>query len=324
MINHSASFAGMAGLVLLAAQTALAVCPGDFDGDNAVSISELITAVRSALDGCPPPDTPTPTSTPTSTPTATATPTATNTPTSTFTATATPTETPLPRCGDGISDGLEQCDGNDLNNLSCAEVAGAPFGELACDSGCSFDASGCSMERFTDNLDGSISDHATGLVWEKKCATCAGPHDVTNTYPWAGTCSNGVAQCETAAQCPTGESCDADDDQGTGLTVFAWVEGLNADEFAGRTDWRVPTIAELETLRDLSSFDPAIAPIFHRSACSDVTNPTCSRTRSSNYWSASALSKDGTSAWNVNFDDGSVGDGGVEGTNHVRAVAGEM
>lgn len=312
------------GAMSIAAQPGEASCPGDLDGNNVVAIHELITAVRSALDGCPPPDTATPTATATNTPTSTPTPTATATSTNTFTATSTPTETPLPRCGDGIADSLEDCDGADLNNQTCSEVVGEEYGVLRCDGGCHFDTSACSAERFTDNLDGSITDHRTGLVWEKKCATCGGFHDVTNAYPWAGSCSGSATQCQTSDQCPTGESCETEDDQGTGLTIFQWVRSLNVEMFAERGDWRVPMIFELETLRDLDSFDPAIDPIFHRSACADVTSPSCSRTRSSNYWSATPLSKDASSAWNLNFDSGAVGDGNVSGANHVRAVAGEL
>lgn len=55
-------------------------CPGDLNGDNQVTIDEIITAVITALNGCPTP-TPSPTGTPGPplTPTATATPTATPT-----------------------------------------------------------------------------------------------------------------------------------------------------------------------------------------------------------------------------------------------------
>ncbi len=46
----------VAGLVLLwAGLAAGGPCKGDFDGDNTVSIAELITAVNNALSGCPAP-----------------------------------------------------------------------------------------------------------------------------------------------------------------------------------------------------------------------------------------------------------------------------
>lgn len=31
--------------------------------------------------------------------------------------------------------------------------------------------------------DGTIKDLNTGLIWEMKCSSCGGLHDVTNVYP---------------------------------------------------------------------------------------------------------------------------------------------
>jgi hypothetical protein len=318
-----------------------ALCDGDFNGDNSVTVNEIIVSVNNALNGCPPQPptptatetstetstvtltataTPTDTSTPTLTATVTDTSTPTNTPTETPTVTLTPTATPLPLCGDGRSDPDEECDGADLNNLTCEEVSGDPFGRLSCLESCQLDTSGCAATRFVDNLDGTISDYETGLIWEKKCSVCNALHDVENRYPWLGSCSGNAADCRTDADCSGDETCDADDDQGTGLTIFEWAEALNVAMFAGGEDWRVPTITELQTLRDLMTFDPAIDPIFQQAACADVTNPVCSRTFPSNYWSSTTLAKDPASAWDLNFDDGSADSSNKTGTSHVRAV----
>jgi hypothetical protein len=143
---------------------------------------------------------------------------------------------------------------------------------------------------------------------------------VQNRYPWQGNCSVGDAPCRTDEDCTAGASCEAADDQGTDLTIFEWAEEINREEFAGYADWQVPSIEELQTLRNLSTFDPAIDPIFHRAACADLTNPSCSRTRSSNHWSATTLVSDPESAWDVNFDEASVETGNKTGTSSVRAV----
>ncbi|MEE8409459.1 MAG: hypothetical protein V3T05_07635, partial [Myxococcota bacterium] len=45
-------------------------------------------------------------------------------------------------CGDGTRAGLEECDGTDIGGSTCADL-GFTGGTLACDSSCTFDASGC-------------------------------------------------------------------------------------------------------------------------------------------------------------------------------------
>ena len=45
-------------------------------------------------------------------------------------------------CGDGIQQGQEECDGDDLDGYDC-EMLGYSAGELACDDSCIFDTSNC-------------------------------------------------------------------------------------------------------------------------------------------------------------------------------------
>ncbi len=46
-------------------------------------------------------------------------------------------------CGDGITNGNENCDGNDLNHKSCTDLSGFVGGTLRCNTSCQFDTSGC-------------------------------------------------------------------------------------------------------------------------------------------------------------------------------------
>ena len=78
--------------------------------------------------------------------------------------------------------------------------------------------------RFTDNGDGTVTDHLTGLVWLKN-AYCFGPRDWLDALVTANALADG--RC-----------------------------GLSDDSMAG--DWRLPNIRELHSLIDYSNNDPAL------------------------------------------------------------------
>ena len=48
-----------------------------------------------------------------------------------------------PRCGDGVLDAGESCDGSSLNNKSCTDFSEYVGGTLSCNATCEFDKSGC-------------------------------------------------------------------------------------------------------------------------------------------------------------------------------------
>lgn len=122
-------------------------------------------------------------------------------------------------------------------------------------------------------------------------------HDADNRYPWSGAGN-----------------------------IFDWVAQLNAANFAGHGDWRIPNRRELESLVDLERLNPAIDPAFHGpfcgTACTDITDPACSCTVSSFYWSSSTYRNATGSAWVLNLTDANVDLGNKTIGLWVRAVRG--
>jgi len=125
---------------------------------------------------------------------------------------------------------------------------------------------------YTDSGDGTITDNATGLMWEKLvnldfAANASNPHDADNTYnPW------------TAA--------------------FQKISDLNAANFGGYSDWRLPNIRELRSLVFFGASSPAIDSAFNNIGSN-------SRTRSTGtYWSSSSWPNQPFLAWAVSFSTG--------------------
>jgi len=156
--------------------------------------------------------------------------------------------------------------------------------------------------RFEDNLDGTVTDHETGLQWEQKVSPGGGatdPHDVDNTYTWSAggggyTFPDGTVFTDFLAKL-NGASSD-------GVTITGC--------FAGHCDWRLPTIVELQTIL-LDPYpcgtSPCIAPVF---------GPTVALS----YWSATPFATGPDSAWLVFFNDGFVNSDGKVANDYVRAV----
>jgi hypothetical protein len=148
-----------------------------------------------------------------------------------------------------------------------------------------------SNTRFVDNGNGTVSDTLTGLMWEKK--TDDGTiHDKDNFYNWSssGTAPDGEAYIIFLA---TLNNCTS----GDGTTI--------SGGFAGHCDWRLPTIAELQTI--IVGINPTIF------------GPT----QSDYYWSSTTLAGIPLNAWGVYFYDGSLFTADKGSTpNYVRAVRG--
>jgi hypothetical protein len=158
-----------------------------------------------------------------------------------------------------------------------------------------------SAGHYRDNGDGTIADMNTGLMWEKKCHGCGGLHDVVTRHPWTA---------------------DAGKD-----TVWTWIEAVNDEGgtgYAGYTDWRLPTVKELQGIIDYERFNPAVPRAFHRAecglGCEDQRAPACSCTAMSAYWSATPATGTREHAFVVGFHLGLIGDMRMHQHAAVRAV----
>jgi Protein of unknown function (DUF1566) len=146
------------------------------------------------------------------------------------------------------------------------------------------------VRSYTDNGNGTITDNRTGLVWEK-LSDDGSIHDKDATYTYT-------------------------------TAVTTKVATLNSGSFAGFTDWRVPNLEELESLRNLGTANPAVFSAFNTNCVAACTVLTCSCTRSNAYWSSSAYLNAPSNAWDVTFFDGFVNVNGKPNTKSVRAVRG--
>lgn len=132
---------------------------------------------------------------------------------------------------------------------------------------------------YIENNDGTIKDNITNLIWQK--------------------CSMGqsyyisINDCFSIATAPDWES------------ALSYCEGL---DLAGRTNWRLPNINELNSLKDMSkSIGPAIDETYFP------------QTYKYDYWTSTAKGKD--YVYVVSFKDGSTQKARMSYTKRVRCVS---
>ena len=122
--------------------------------------------------------------------------------------------------------------------------------------------------RLTDNLDGTITDNLTGLLWLQE-VNCFG----FRKWNLAIADSNGLAS----------GSCGLTDGSNTG-------------------DWRLPTSFELESLGDMECYGPAISNTAGTGQW--MEGDPFTSTQSSLYWSSTTVAAGADYAWSVDMDSG--------------------
>ncbi len=148
-----------------------------------------------------------------------------------------------------------------------------------------------------------VRDNVTGFTWERKGKSdgtedFTNPNDPDNTYTWYD--SNPTTNGGDPGT--PGDGTDTEDFIGA-------MNSLNGVGYGGYDNWRLPTIKELSSLRDLDRYNPAINTVYFQ----NVMSSYC--------WSSSSGSNLSSHAWCVGFNDGSrVGYYNKGANYHVRAV----
>ncbi|MFN2425505.1 MAG: DUF1566 domain-containing protein [Candidatus Binatia bacterium] len=145
---------------------------------------------------------------------------------------------------------------------------------------------------FTDNGNGTLTDNATGLMWEK-LSDDGSIHDKDTAYTWANAFAVKIAN-------------------------------LNTNNFGGHNDWRLPNRFEMETMIDEHESDPLVHAAF-KGPCTpgcDVTSCSCTATGDF-FWSSTTVETLNTNAWRLQTDNADMNPGLKTNTRRVRAVRGE-
>ena len=139
-----------------------------------------------------------------------------------------------------------------------------------------------------------VRDNVTKLIWEVKTDD-GSVHDKDNEYTWYD--SNPATNGGDAGT--PGDGTDTED----------FINAINAENFGGHSDWRLPTIKELASIVNLGTYDPAIDTEYFPN------------TQFSLYWSATTNAEYTDYAWCVHIaiandiNNNTKSDG-----NYVRAV----
>jgi len=222
---------------------------------------------------------------------------------------------PGPTCGDDVAQGpTEECDdGNVLSGDGCSSIcmleparhfpatgqttcwnSAFPANIIPCaGTGQDGEIQAGATLAYVDNGNGTITDSNTGLMWEK-LSDDGTIHDWNNTYIWANAFAVKIA-------------------------------ALNGGSgFAGHTDWRLPNINELESIRNRGTFNPAVSAAFNTGCTPGCTVTSCSCTQSDGYWSSSSSAYGPSLAWYVAFYYGYSSSVFKTDGNYVRAVRGGL
>lgn len=137
-----------------------------------------------------------------------------------------------------------------------------------------------------------VTDEITGLMWQDDVVV------VTLTKPWlTPVIYNSCASDTTSSICV----------DTSGDTATTYCKDLVLGSY---TDWRLPTITELDGIVDYSNYTPAIDSIY------------VNMNNSYNYWSSTVYSNPNDSTWMVDFRTGNIRADSKDRSRSIRCVRG--
>jgi len=163
---------------------------------------------------------------------------------------------------------------------------------------------------YRDNGDGTITDRNTRLDWEKKLAATDGActaadqenrsvHCVNNTYDWSATVPNPDGTLFTDFLARLNNRCEKDETIScNGASDCRAVGGKCG--FAGKRDWYIPNIRELQSIVDYGRCKAAALgpPCVDVGTIDPVFGPVDER-----YWSSTPYAIEPDLVWEIQFDD---------------------
>ena len=165
------------------------------------------------------------------------------------------------------------------------------------------------LPRYVVNGDGTLTDNQTGLIWELQTSTCSGEITcVNNYYTWGATYN------APAADGTLYTTFLATLNGGNYYSPSAGQDVTNAPTacFANRCDWRIPTIAELDTITK-----PGAPGCGSGSPCID---PAFGPTQASSYWASSTGGDYEAYVWVGDFSKGGYYETSKNLYSYARAV----
>lgn len=131
-------------------------------------------------------------------------------------------------------------------------------------------------------------DNLTGLIWEVKLDDAGHLRHQEHTYSWFNSASAdgnpGVAGKSRTCR-NTLSSCNSD----------RFVQAVNAAQLCGASDWRLPSLKELESIINYGQSNPSIDPTYFPN------------TPALPFWTSNTLAQESNKTWIVSFADAYIG-----------------